>query len=214
MSSNAALDRAMSGQKVEGTAAVSGLKAATEKLKSMKSRLETAKENAGTTATAAMHAGETLGTTFVASTAEGYFGRDKLKPGGVPLRAVGGFLLGGWGLAAMISGDGGGHQLAIGTGLLASEGASLGVLAGQALKEKMAKDASANANGGAAQTPANPAAPANTPAAPAATPAQPQVKGIAADDVGALARTIRMTPGTEGERRPRGGWVQARRNAA
>lgn len=202
-----ALDRALAGQKVEGKAAETGLRAAAEKLKSMKGRLETAKENAGSTATAAMHAAETLGTTFVASTAEGYFGRERLKPGGIPLRAMGGLVMGGWGLVSMLSGQGGGHQLAIGTGLLASEGASLGVVAGQALREKMEKNAT-----GAVQLP--PAA--NQPAAPAA-PAQPQVKGIAQDDVGALARSIRMSPGTEGDRaearRPRGGWVPARRAA-
>lgn len=197
-----ALDRALAGHKVEGTAAVSGLKQAAEKLKSLKGRFATAKENTAATATAGLHAGETIGTAFLASIPEGYWGREKLKVAGVPVRAVVGLGLGGWGLMSSLSGHGGGHQLAIGTGVLSAESASLGVVAGQAMREKMQKDS----------------APANAPAAQPAPQAQPApaaaaVRGIAADDVGALARTIRMTPGTEGERTPRrarGGWVNAR----
>lgn len=225
--SGTALERAVQGQKVEGKAAESGLKEAAKKLVSLKDRLETAKENAAETGTKALHAAETIVTTFGASTAEGLWGRDKLRPGGVPIRAAAGMVLGGWGFYESLACKGGVHQIAIATGLVASEAASLGVEAGRALREKWDKTASSTGTPAGAGVPQIPPVPQallaqNPQWDPAANQWRAgghvysrkgaQISGQ--DDLGALSRTIRMSPGTEGERRGdrrgRDGWMRAR----
>ena len=79
------------------------------------------------------------------------------------------------------------EAIPLGNGLLATGIGRIGRGAGKALAEKKA---------GATPPPAQ--APNAAPApAPAAAPAPAQLKG---DDIGEIARMVRMTPGTEGER--------------
>jgi hypothetical protein len=104
--------------------------------------------------------------------------------GPVDMRLGGGLVLAGYGLYKSMSGKGGAHALALGNGLLATGIGRIGRHAGKALAEKKA-----GTTPPPAQTPDAAPAPA-----PAAAPAQ--LKG---DDIGEIARMVRMTPGTEGE---------------
>jgi hypothetical protein len=84
-----------------------------------------------------LHTAETQGSLFLASLGEGYFGAEKMKVGGLDLRAPTGLLLSGYGLYETLSGGkGGGHALAIGNGVMGSWLASVGVNAGRTLAEK------------------------------------------------------------------------------
>ncbi|MFN7145838.1 MAG: hypothetical protein ACK4YP_18830, partial [Myxococcota bacterium] len=107
----------------------------------------------------------------------------------VDLRLGGGLLVGGYGLYQSMSGKGGSHALAIGNGLLATGIGRIGRHAGKALADKK----NAPATPPAAQAPAPAAAPAPVAAGVAGQ------RAIAADDIGEIARMVRMTPGTEGE---------------
>jgi hypothetical protein len=211
---SSALQKALAGEAVSDTAAPKALKEAAERLNSLKERVSEMKGNASATAKAAIHFGEATVTAGVAGFAEGYRGgRDRMKIGPVPVRAAGAILIGGWGLGSILNGGDGGHQLAVATGLAASESHSLGQSAGQALREKRAtaNNGNGNANGssGAGNGGGNAATP--TPEQQAllnATPGAKLVNGqvvdangkvIGADDMADLARMIRMTPGTAGE---------------
>ncbi|MBC8422771.1 hypothetical protein H8E07_01490 [bacterium] len=81
-----------------------------------------------------VHTAETQGTLFLSSMAEGYFGAEKLKLGGVDLRGPVAIAAQGYGLFESMSGKGGGHSLAIGNGLMGSWLASVAVKAGQKLR--------------------------------------------------------------------------------
>ncbi|MFT5680574.1 MAG: hypothetical protein ACI8RZ_001480 [Myxococcota bacterium] len=179
---NTALSQVMNGAKdiksLTENQAKSALAQATGKIGKVNKAAAKLKENGGAAVSMALHTGETVGTTFMASMAEGFaISKGKsLKVGPVDLRVIGSVPLIGWGFIDCLRGKGGGHQLAIGTGLLCSATASLGLQAGQALAEK--RDASANGK-------------ADTPAAEPTAPHQL----TAEDDL-----TIALTPTTAGAR--------------
>ncbi len=79
---------------------------------------------------------ETTTTNFIGSTAEGYWGKDRLKLGPVDMRLVGGLALGTLGVYKGMNGKGGSHELALGNGLVQSVVSSAGRDAGQALRER------------------------------------------------------------------------------
>ncbi len=179
-----ALNKAVAGDKVPDSKKNGVLAEALDKVKSMGGRFSKMKEVSETLADAVIATAETQGTVFAASFAEGYFGEEKMDVGPVDMRLGGGLLLGGYGLYKTMSGKGGAHALALGNGLLATGIGRIGRHAGKALAEKKS-------------TPATPA-----PAAAAPAPAVPATAGhpqLAADDIGEIARMVRMTPGTEGE---------------
>ncbi|MDP2314867.1 MAG: hypothetical protein Q8P41_18340 [Pseudomonadota bacterium] len=202
---NTALSKAMNGEKVPEGQIKGALMEAAGKLKSLGGKISKAREMSESIADAVIATAETQGTVFAASFAEGYFGEEKMDLGPVDMRLGGGLVLGGYGLYKSMSGKGGAHALALGNGLLATGIGRIGRHAGKALADKKA----APATPPPAQTPAPSAAPAPAPA---------QIKG---DDIGEIARMVRMTPGTEGEavegrRRQRDGersdrFVRARR---
>lgn len=220
--SNTALQTALDGGKVSEKSAVSGLKAAVEKIGGMQERMKLLREHGEEAAMAGVHFTEATATTFLGSMAEGYLGEDKMKLGGVPIRATLGLGLGVWGMANVLRGKSGGHQLAIGQGLLAADAASFGVKAGQALKEKMAEGAAPRTDGRILKD-----APAtNLPAGRKQlqegskylynADGTPVLIDGESDDLGKLARSIVMDPGIQGDRRERegrrggGGWARAR----
>jgi hypothetical protein len=179
-----ALQKAMSGEKIPDSKKNGVFAEAIAKAKSLGGRMAKAKEMTEELAEVVIATAETQGTVFAATFAEGYLGEEKMDLGPVDLRLAGGLLMGGYGIYQTMSGKGGSHALALGNGLMAAGIGRIGRHAGRALAEKK--------NGSApppAQTPA--AAPA-----PVATPAPAQLKG---DDIGEIARMVRMVPGTEGD---------------
>ena len=191
---NTALSKAMNGEKVADGQAKGALAAAVGKLKNMGGKLSRAKELGEHVAEAVIATAETQGAVFAASFAEGYFGEEKMDLGPVDMRLGAGLALGGYGVYKAMSGGGGSHALALGNGLLATGIGRIGRHAGKALADKKT---------------APPAAPAPAPAAAPAPATAGTPPAIAADDIGEIARMVRMTPGTEGERvegrRHRGG---------
>ena len=182
---NTALAKAMNGEKVPEGQIKGALMEAAGKLKSLGGKFTRAREMSETIADAVIATAETQGTVFAASFAEGMYGEEKMDLGPVDMRLGGGLVLAGYGLYKSMSGKGGTHALALGNGLLCTGIARIGRNAGRALAEK-------KATAQATQTPAPVAA-----AAPVPAPAPPQLRG---DDIGEIARMVRMTPGTEGER--------------
>lgn len=174
---SAPLAQVMSGNKdiksLTENQAKSALAQATSKISSTKKAAAALKANGGAAVSMVLHSAESGGTLFLASMAEGFaISKGKsLKVGPVDIRAALAIPLQGWGIIDCLRGRGGGHQLAIGNGLMGSALASLGLQAGQALAEKQA--------GG------------KTEEAPAANPAQiPEDDGL----------TIAVTPSTQGAR--------------
>jgi hypothetical protein len=180
------LQAAIEGKKIPDSKKNSVLAEALGKVKSMGGRFSKMKEVSEELADAVIATAETQGVVFAASFAEGYLGEEKMDIGPVDVRTAGGLLLGGYGLYKTMSGKGGAHALALGNGLLATGIGRIGRHAGKALAEKKA-------------TPATPPAPAAAAPVPAAAPATAGVPQLAADDIGEIARMVRMTPGTEGE---------------
>ena len=138
MAGNSALAAVVSGNKnIKGmseTAAKSALADAAGKLTRQQKQLATMKENAGAAATAGLHAAEMHGSAFLASFASGYRGEDGLKLGPVDARLLGVPLVA-WGLYECLTGKGGGHQLAIGNGLIASYGTEQALMMGAKLRD-------------------------------------------------------------------------------
>lgn len=115
----------------------SALTDAVGKLSRVTKLAETSKEQVIDTGTALMHSAETMGSLFISSMAEGFFGQDKLQMGGVDLRAPTGLLMQGYGLYQILSGESGGeHFLSLGNGVTGSWLASVGTDAGKALRER------------------------------------------------------------------------------
>ncbi len=102
-------------------------------------KLKAMAENGRETAMSGIHFAEATGTTFAVSMAKGAWGADKLKWGKVPLPTVVGLGLVGWGLWDELNGADGGHQIAFGTGAIASDVADLGREAGAQLAESWGK---------------------------------------------------------------------------
>ena len=182
---NTALSKAMNGEKVSDGQAKGALAEAVGKLKNFGGRISRTAKLSEAIADAVIATAETQGTVFAASFAEGYFGEEKMDLGPIDMRLGAGLALGGYGLYKSMTGKGSTHALALGNGLLATGIGRIGRHAGKALAEK--KNA--------------PAAPPAAAAAPAAVPATAGVARpqLAADDIGEIARMVRMTPGTEGE---------------
>ncbi len=187
MPTDSPLAKVMHGEKIPESKIKGALTDAAGRIKNLTGRFAKAREMSEQLADAVIATAETQGTVFAASFAEGYFGEEKMDIGPVDVRVGGGLILGGYGLYKSMSGKGGQHALALGNGLLAAGIGRIGRHAGRALAEKKT-----------APTP-----PAQTPApAPVAAPvpATAGVPQLAADDIGEIARMVRMTPGTEGER--------------
>ena len=182
---NTALSKAMNGEKVSDGQAKGALAEAVGKLKNFGGRISRTAKLSEAIADAVIATAETQGTVFAASFAEGYFGEEKMDLGPIDMRLGAGLALGGYGLYKSMTGKGSTHALALGNGLMATGIGRIGRHAGKALAEK--KNA--------------PAAPPAAAAAPAAVPATAGVARpqLAADDIGEIARMVRMTPGTEGE---------------
>jgi hypothetical protein len=121
--------------KVPDRQAKGALGQAVDKIASLTRRADKTKVAVAETGAKVVHTAETQGTLFLASMAEGYFGGDKLKIGGVDLRGPVAIAAQGYGLYESMSGKGGGHSLAIGNGLMGSWLASVAVRAGQKLKD-------------------------------------------------------------------------------
>ena len=113
----------------------SALGQAVSKITSLTKRADKTKAAVVETGSKVVHTAETQGTLFLSSLAEGYFGSEKLKLGGVDLRGPVALVAQGYGLYESMSGKGGGHSLAIGNGLMGSWLASVAVKAGQKLRE-------------------------------------------------------------------------------
>jgi hypothetical protein len=169
-----ALQKALDGQKISDTQAKGALAQAVDKITNLKNRADKTKEAVGDAAEAVVNTLELQGSVFLASMAEGYFGKDKLKPGGVvDVRAPLALGLVGWGVYDAMSGKTGSasHLISLGNGIGASFLASAGHSAGQAMANKMTPTPDASQ-------------PVPTP------PANPQIHG---DDV----REIALTPAPE-----------------
>jgi hypothetical protein len=155
------IQRVVEGGKVKEEATPTALKRALEESIKLVDRgekkAEKMKERVGEATDAVIIAAEVQGTAMVASMAEGYFGKEKLKILGVDPRAVGALALQGWGLYDILDGNAGTHQLGVGVGLGASYVASKGVEWGQDLRTMYEKKAQgAQGAAGAPQTPALP----------------------------------------------------------
>ena len=185
---NTALSKAMNGEKVSDGQAKGALAEAVGKLKNFGGKISRTAKLSEAVADAVIATAETQGAVFAASFAEGYFGEEKMDLGPIDMRLGAGLALGGYGLYKSMTGKGSTHALALGNGLLATGIGRIGRHAGKALAEKKNAPATPPA---AAAAPAPAAAPAT-----AGIPARPQ---LAADDIGEIARMVRMTPGTEGE---------------
>lgn len=143
-SSTTALHAAMKGESVTDRQAKSALGAAVDKIASLSKRAEKSKDAMLETGTQVIHTAETQGSLFLSSMAEGYLGTEKLKMGGVDVRAPVGLVAAGYGLYETMSGKKtGGHALALGNGVLGSFLASIGIQAGRTLAEKRAGGAPA-----------------------------------------------------------------------
>jgi hypothetical protein len=182
---NTALSKAMNGEKVSDGQAKGALAEAVGKLKSFGGKISKTAKLSEAVADAVIATAETQGAVFAASFAEGYFGEEKMDLGPIDMRLGAGLALGGYGIYKSMTGKGSTHALALGNGLMATGIGRIGRHAGKALAEKK-------------NAPATPPAAAAAPAAVPATAgvARPQ---LAADDIGEIARMVRMTPGTEGE---------------
>lgn len=144
--STTALAAAMKGDPVTDRQARSALGAAVDKIANLSRRADKSKDAMIATGTQVVHTAETQGSLFISSMTEGYLGTDKMKLGGVDVRAPVGLLAAGYGLYETMSGRaGGGHALALGNGVLGSWLASVGVQAGRILAEKRAGGANAPA---------------------------------------------------------------------
>lgn len=159
-----ALSRAAAGgvEKLSDNQARKALGDALGKLDRLSGKASAMKAHAGTAVTHAVTAGEVVATTFVASTIEGAI-KDKSKLKYLrATRLVGGAVMMGWGLLDCLNGakHAGSHQVAVANGLLASEAASLGIMAGSGLREKYDKQQGESLEG---KSGADAAAPAPAP---------------------------------------------------
>jgi len=191
MAQESALQKVMGGQELSDKQTKGALAEAVEKLGKEGGKLSKLKENMGNLGDAMITTGETQGTVFVASFAEGYLGEDKMDVGPVDLRLAGGVASAGYGLYNVMMGKGGEHALAVGNGLLATAISRVGRNAGKALAEK--RHPKEDKPSPVAETPAPAAAPGNK-----VLPAGDAAEG----EIGDFVRDIFLTPDerTEGRR--------------
>ena len=149
MAQETALEKAMGGAPLSEKQAQSALAQAVEKLGKEGGKLSKLKENMGNLGEALIHTGETQGTVFIASFAEGYLGEEKMDIGPVDLRLAGGVVSAGYGIYNVLTGKGGEHALAVGNGLISTALARVGRNAGKALAEKKDKKEEKKADGAA-----------------------------------------------------------------
>ena len=203
MAQDTALAKAMGGQELSEKQTKGALAEAVEKLTKEGGKLSKLKENMGNLGDAMIHAGETQGTVFVASFAEGYLGEEKMDIGPVDLRLAGGVASAGYGFYNVMTGKGGEHALAVGNGLISTAIGRVGRNAGKALAEKREK--------GKGEKKAD-AAPAADSAKPApATDKEKAAIEEAGGDFGDFVRDIFLTPdgdAAEGRRERRGERVE------
>lgn len=205
-----ALQIAMEGGEVSEKQAKSALGDAVGKIASLTRKNNITKEQMEETGEQVVNTGLTQGSLFLASLAEGYFGPEKMKVGGVDMRAGLGVAASGYGLYQTITGeDGGAGYLAAGNGVFGSWLATVGRDAGQALAEKREK---AKAEAAAPSSPA----PDGT-AQPQVVQVQPATGGLLAEPVRALpkpqpdhvvqgpVREVLLTPRGEGQGPRKGG---------
>ena len=136
MAQETALAKAMDGKELSDRQTKGALSEALEKLGREGGKLSKLKENMGNLGDALIYAGETQGTVFVASFAEGYLGEEKMDIGPVDLRLAGGIASAGYGIYNVMTGKGGEHALAVGNGLISTALSRVGRNAGKALAEK------------------------------------------------------------------------------
>ena len=141
------LESAMKGEPVPEKQVKGALSQAVDKIASLTRRADRTKEAVAETGAKVIHTAETQGSLFLASLAEGFFGKEKLTVGGVDLRAPLGIAAQGFGLYEAVSGKGGDHALALGNGVVGSWLASVGVAAGRTLAEKKNQPGAAPATG-------------------------------------------------------------------
>jgi len=119
-------------------------------------RLEDSKLAMKQTGAALLHTTETMGSLFMGSMAEGYLGQEKLKLGGMDVRAPVGLATQAYGIYSIMTGEKGGeHALAIGNGVTGSWLASVGREAGQAFRDRKGGPARGQAPAGAPAAPAS-----------------------------------------------------------
>lgn len=206
MAQETALEKAMGGAPLSEKQAQSALAQAVEKLGKEGGKLSKLKENMGNLGEALIHTGETQGTVFIASFAEGYLGEEKMDIGPVDLRLAGGVASAGYGFYNVMTGKGGEHALAVGNGLISTAIGRVGRNAGKALAEKREK--------GKGEKKAD-AAPAADSAKPApATDKEKAAIEEAGGDFGDFVRDIFLTPDGDaaaGRRERRGERVERHR---
>lgn len=152
------LQVAMDGGDVSEKQAQSALGDAVSKIASLTRKNNITKEQMEETGEQVVNTGLTQGSLFLSSLAEGYFGPEKMKVGGVDMRAGLGVAATGYGLYQTITGEeGGAGYLAAGNGVFGSWLATVGRDAGQALAEKRnkGKDGAPAASAGPAATQPN-----------------------------------------------------------
>lgn len=140
------------------------LSQAMARIQALSRKADASKEAMIQTGTRALHTAENQASLLLASMAEGYLGTEKMKVGGIDLRAPVGLLAQGYGLyEAMSCRTGGGdHALAVGNGITGSWLASVGVQAGEALAERQGR---------------KPGKPKDVPSSSSAQPAAPSLQG-------------------------------------
>ncbi len=188
---NSALQTALTkgADKVPDRQAKGALGQAVNKIASLTKKADKSKLAVMATGAAVVHTTETQGTLFLASMAEGFFGSDKLKIGGVDVRAPIAIGAQGHGLYETMAGKGGGHSLAIGNGMMGSWLASVAVKAGKKLREK--KDTSPSAPQPTGMQGEQLAGVTPT---PAPAPALPQPPPEVAADLAGPVREVVLTP--------------------
>ena len=211
MAQNTALEKAMSGETLSDKQQKGALSEALERLGKEGGKLSKLKENMGNLGDALIYAGETQGTVFVASFAEGYLGEEKMDIGPVDLRLAGGIASAGYGFYSVMTGKGGEHALAVGNGLISTALGRVGRNAGKALAATRNKKDEKKAEGGASaggQQAGGGSPPANEPSKGGGE-GQKQIadqgEGPMQGDFGELVRDIFLTPDGDAAEGRRGG---------
>lgn len=201
-SKSTALQKAIEGKDLNDKQAQGALSQAVTRIANLTKKANESKAALMETGTQVVHVAETQGSLFLSSMAEGFLGPEKLKVGGVDLRAPVGLLGTGYGLYQTLSGeDGGHHALALGNGVMGSWLASVGVEAGRSLAERRARPPAATVPAGHTPSgiqgtwvPAQAVSPAPAIPAPAPSALMPAPQLTLSGPV----REVLLTPATEG----------------
>ena len=205
MAQESALQKVMGGQELSDKQTKGALAEAVEKLGKEGGKLSKLKENMGNLGEALIHTGETQGTVFIASFAEGYLGEEKMDIGPVDLRLAGGIASAGYGIYNVMAGKGGEHALAVGNGLISTALGRVGRNAGKALAEKRAKEKGGNKADDGAKAAPQESKPAGAPSSDAPKEVTDGGGTTTQGDFGDLVRDIFLTPDGESTEGRRGG---------